>query len=97
MRRDEALAISRAHAEELGDAFGVSSLSVFGSVVRDEARSESDVDVLVEFDRPVGSFCFIGVKQRLEEILGLGVDLVSRGSIKPQLRERILAEAIRAA
>ena len=75
----------------------MSSLDLFGSVARDEASADSDVDLLVEFDRPIGLFHFFRVQQRLEEILGAPVDLVMRDAVKPQLRERIFAEAIRAA
>jgi uncharacterized protein len=78
-------------------ALGVRSLDLFGSVARGEARVDSDVDLLVEFDRPVGLFHFFHVQRRLEQILGARVDLVMRAAVKPQLRERIFAEAIRAA
>ena len=53
MRRDEALAIIAAHEQELRQHY-VRTLSIFGSTARDEARPDSDVDVLVEFDRQVG-------------------------------------------
>jgi uncharacterized protein len=80
---------------ELG-AMGVRSLDLFGSVARGEASPDSDVDLLVEFDRPIGLFHFFRVQHRLEEILGTRVDLVMRDAVKPQLRDRILAEAVRA-
>ena len=80
---------------ELAD-LGVRSLDLFGSVARGEASTDSDVDLLVEFNRPIGLFHFFRVQQRLEEILGARVDLVMRDAVKPQLRERILAEAVRA-
>jgi uncharacterized protein len=81
---------------ELG-ALGVRSLALFGSVARDDAGAGSDVDLLVEFDKPVGLFHFFRVQRRLEEILGCRVDLVMRDAVKPQLRDRILGEAVRAA
>jgi predicted nucleotidyltransferase len=80
---------------ELG-AMGVRSLDLFGSVARGEASPDSDVDLLVEFDRPIGLFHFFRVQRRLEEILGTRVDLVMRDAVKPQLRDGILAEAVRA-
>ena len=80
---------------ELAD-LGVSSLDLFGSVARGEASTDSDVDLLVEFKQPIGLFHFFRVQRRLEEILGARVDLVMRDAVKPQLRERILAEAVRA-
>ncbi len=96
MRRDEVLAILAGHREELRQR-GVRSLALFGSVARDEAGPESDVDLLVELERPAGYFKLAEVKSYLEAILGRKVDLVTRGGIKRQLRERILAEAIDAA
>ena len=55
------------------------------------------VDLLVELDAPVGLFEFVALKRRLAEILGARVDLVTRKGLKPQLREGIEAEAVRAA
>jgi predicted nucleotidyltransferase len=96
MRREEALRILREHRAEL-DAMGVRSLSLFGSVARDEAGPESDVDLLVEFARPVGYFHFFGVQEYLQGILGRRVDLATPDALKVQLRDRILGEAVRAA
>jgi hypothetical protein len=77
--------------------YGVRTLSLFGSVARGEAEEDSDVDLLVEFFRPVGFFEFVRLKRALEEILGRRVDLATPKSLKPQLRDRILKEAVRAA
>ncbi len=96
MRRDEALRILAEHREEIA-AFGVKSLAIFGSVARNEAGPDSDVDVLVEFSIPVGYFKFFDLQEYLETLLGHKVDLVPRDSIKPRLRDRILREAIDAA
>jgi predicted nucleotidyltransferase len=86
------------HRDELARDFGVKSLALFGSVVRDEATPASDVDLLVEFDgRPVGLFHLSRTQHYLESILGIPrVDLVLRDGIKPALRDRILREAIHA-
>ena len=73
-------------------SFGVKSLSLFGSMVRGEAKGTSDIDILVEFDRPIGLFNFIRLKHRLSEILGRQVDLVTQDALKPQLRKQILEE-----
>jgi hypothetical protein len=97
MSRSEALAILKAHLAELR-AMGVASLALFGSVARNEARSDSDVDLLVEFERPVGLFHFFQVQHTLESILGARrVDLVERGQEHPALRDRILREAVNVA
>lgn len=96
MDRSEVLERLRGHRVELA-AMGVKSLALFGSVARDEATAGSDVDLLVEFDVPVGLFEYFAVKERLEGILGVRVDLVTAGGLKRAFRERVLAEAISAA
>jgi uncharacterized protein len=98
MNRNQVLKTIAEHRERLAGEFGVKSLALFGSVVRDEATPESDVDLLVEFDgRPVGLFHLSRTQHYLESILGVSrVDLVLRDGIKPALRERILREAIHA-
>jgi len=98
MNRNQVLKILAEHRERLATEFGIKSLALFGSVVRDEATLASDVDLLVEFDgRPVGLFHLSRTQQYLESILGVPkVDLVLQDSIKPALRERILREAIHA-
>ncbi|MGH9463296.1 MAG: nucleotidyltransferase family protein [Vicinamibacteria bacterium] len=87
------IASERALLEE----YGVRSLSLFGSIARGEAGEESDVDLLVEFAHPIGIFRFVRLKRALETVLGRRVDLATPSSLKPQLRDRILKEAIRAA
>jgi predicted nucleotidyltransferase len=82
------------HRCELAE-LAVLSLDIFGSVARGEATPGSDVDLLVEFNRPIGLFHFFRVQRRLEQILGCGVDLVMRDAVKPQLRDRIFRDAIR--
>lgn len=94
MRRDEVLAIIAAHQEEL-KAMGVRSLDLFGSVARDEATPESDVDFLVEVERPMGIFKFIGIKHYLEDILGCNVDLGTLKALREHLREPVLKDVIR--
>ncbi len=95
MTRAEAIRRLADHRAEIAE-LGVRSLELFGSVVRDEAGPESDVDLLVEFERPIGLFHYVRVQKRLQAILGSRVDLVMKGAVKPQLRARILGEAVRA-
>jgi uncharacterized protein len=77
--------------------YDVAELRVFGSVARGLDTPESDVDLLVDFSRAVGLIEFVGLQQRLAEILGRRVDLVTPAALKPHLRARILREAVRAA
>jgi predicted nucleotidyltransferase len=68
---------------ELARRFHVKNLAVFGSYARDEQKAESDIDLLVEFDGPVGVE-FIDLANYLEDLLQARVDLVSRNGIKPK-------------
>ena len=95
MDRDEILALLKSRKRHL-KKFGVQSLSIFGSVARDQARKNSDVDILVDFEKPVGLFEFARLQIYLEKTLGLKVDLVTREALRKELREDILREAIRA-
>jgi predicted nucleotidyltransferase len=68
---------------------GVKSMAIFGSVARDEARPDSDVDILVEFLEPATFNGYMDLKFFLEDLLGRPVDLVTRKSIRPRLKTRI--------
>jgi predicted nucleotidyltransferase len=98
MDRDQVVKILAANRDIL-DAFNVKTLHLFGSVLRGEAGQESDVDILVEFeeDAKVGLFEFARLQERLAEILGQPVDLVTKDALHAYLRREILEEAIRAA
>jgi predicted nucleotidyltransferase len=93
MRRDEALAILAAHKGELA-RFHVKSLALFGSVARDEAGPESDVDVLVEFDETPSLLTLIAVEHHLGDLLGTKVDLVMRGSLRPAVDKRVAQDVV---
>lgn len=93
MQRDEVLRILLQHQQPLKD-FGIKSLAIFGSVARDEARADSDVDILVEFEGPVTFDRYMDVKFYLEDHLGKRVDLVSRRSLKPMIRDKVEKEEI---
>ena len=80
---------------ELRRRFKVKDIGVFGSYVRGEQKKKSDVDVLVEFEEPVGFFDFIALENYLSNLLGVKVDLVSKKALKPRIGERILKEVIR--
>ncbi len=95
MKRDEVLAIVAAHREQL-QAMGVKSLDLFGSVARDEARPDSDVDFLVEFDRVGGFFQLLRVQYYLEDILNSAVDLGTQDALKEHLREPVLQDIVHA-
>jgi predicted nucleotidyltransferase len=95
VRREEALRRLAEHRDELA-AMGAGSLSLFGSVARDEAGPDSDIDVLIELDRPLDLFDLGRIQIRLEEILEQRVDLVMPDTLRPRLRASVLDEAVRA-
>ncbi len=75
--------------------YGVRSLGVFGSYVRGEQKKRSDVDVLVEFgEHDISLLEFVGLEQELSGLLGIKVDLVEKGGLKPEIGKRILQEVI---
>lgn len=73
---------------------GVTRSSVFGSFARGDNGPDSDVDILVDFPKNKSLFDLIGLELELEDVLGKKVDLVEYGTIKPQIKDRILAEQV---
>jgi predicted nucleotidyltransferase len=94
--RDAVITALRAIAPEL-KARSVREVWLFGSAARGELHAASDVDLLIDFEAPVTLFEFARLRRYLESVLQRPVDLVTRDALKPQLRERILREAVRAA
>lgn len=93
MRRERAINILK-QSEQTFKGFGIKSLSIFGSVARDEAREDSDIDILVEFLESPTFDCYMDLKFYLEDSLGQTVDLVSYKMLKPQIRQTVEKEAI---
>ncbi len=74
--------------------YGVKRVGLFGSFVRGEMKKGSDIDILVEIEKDISLFDFVGIKLEIEEALGEKVDLVEYDTIKPILKERILNEQV---
>jgi predicted nucleotidyltransferase len=74
--------------------YGVNTLGVFGSFVRGEQGENSDVDILVGFNEPIGLLKFVALKNQLSEMLGKDVDLVMKSVLRSKIGERILEEVI---
>jgi hypothetical protein len=79
---------------EIADARGARNLRVFGSIARGEDHAESDVDLLVDLDRGVGLVGLAGLTRELTELLGVPVDVVPANTLKPRIRDEVLAQAI---
>jgi len=88
------LKVLRAIKPELEREYHVAEIGLFGSFARGEEQKTSDVDILVEFSRPVGMFKFLELEEYLESKIGKKVDLVSRKALKPYIGRRILNEVI---
>ncbi len=93
MNKNQTLNLLKGHLPELKE-YGVSAIAVFGSVARGESKPDSDIDILVDFNRPVGLFQFARLKMHLESLLGKPVDLVTTTALKEQLKPSILKEAV---
>lgn len=74
--------------------YEVKRVALFGSCVRGEEQEGSDVDILIEISADISLLEFVGLKQKIEEVLGRSVDLVEYDTIKPMLKERILKEQV---
>jgi predicted nucleotidyltransferase len=94
MNRSTTLELLAHSKPALAERFRVSRLALFGSVARDTARADSDIDILVGFDGPATSDRYFGVQFFLEDLFGRGVDLVTEKALRPELRPYIEREAV---
>jgi uncharacterized protein len=92
--RQDILASLKKLKREVAREYSVKTIGVFGSVARSEQTDESDIDLLVEFSKPVGFVTFMKLENFLSEQLGVRVDLVTSDSLKPVIRQNVLAEVI---
>ena len=90
--REETLATLRRLKDDIATRFSVSRIGIFGSVARGEQTEASDIDILVEFSRPVGFFTFLELEEYLSVHLGAPVDLVTPDALKTLIAERVAAE-----
>ena len=93
MKQVEVLGLVQDHREEL-QRLGVKSLDIFGSVARDQATPQSDVDILVQLDDSVGFFEFFQIKHYLEDLLECPVDLGTLDALKEHLKQPVLESMI---
>ncbi len=89
---DELMETLATHKGALKERFKIKEIGIFGSYVRGEQKGTSDVDILVEFESPIGFFKFLELEEFLEGLLDVGVDLVSKKALKPRIGEHILKE-----
>ncbi len=94
MTKDEALNLLQEHQPTLSNRFGVAALALFGSVARNQASADSDVDILVRFNGPTTSKNYFGTQFYLEDLIGRPVDLVTDKALRPELRPYVEQEAV---
>lgn len=82
--------------ETLLNRYSVKAISVFGSIAREQAKSGSDIDLIVEFhsEAKIGLIEFVSLKNELADLLGMPVDLLTVDALHPALKENILQEAV---
>jgi len=78
----------------LREKYGLTSVGIFGSYVRDDQSRGSDVDILVEFEEPISLFRFMALEYELEDLIGRKVDLVMKTALKPAIGRDILSEVV---
>ncbi len=94
MNRDEVLNLLRVHRATLTERYGVTKLALFGSVARDQATDDSDLNVLVRFDSPATSERYFDFQFYLEDLLGCPVDLVTDKALRAEFRPYVEREMI---
>jgi predicted nucleotidyltransferase len=88
------IALLAEHRNEIEEKYGVAEIGIFGSYLREEQKETSDIDILVEFKRPVGMLTFINLKNYLSDLFETNVDLVTKRALKPRIGQRILSEVV---
>jgi uncharacterized protein len=93
--RERVVGLLRARSAELRRR-GVQGLALFGSMARDEARADSDVDLLVDLDRDTTlGFGIVGLRDELRRLLGREVGLTFAARVPPEFRQRIAPDLVR--
>lgn len=93
---DEIKEILEAQKDNLAAEYGVTIVGVFGSYVRGEERRDSDVDILIELERPprISLIGLVELEHYLSDVLGVKVDLAIKKNLRKRIGERILSEVV---
>ena len=92
--KDEIIQTLKRHKEELYKKYGVKEIGLFGSFARGEETDKSDIDILVEFEKPVGLLTVSSLENYLSDLLGIKADVVRKRNIRKELKENILNEVV---
>ena len=95
MKRDEILTYLKRNKRELAQQYGVTSIGLFGSYARNDAREDSDLDIAIEMIPEMKSLQnFLGLKRTLEKHFGISVDLGFESTLKPLVRDQVKNEIL---
>jgi hypothetical protein len=92
--KDEILNTLKTIKSNISLRYKVKSIGLFGSYVNNRQKSTSDIDFLVEFEEDADLFHLVGLSRYLEEVFKLKVDVISKPSLKEDLKQRILQEVV---
>ena len=90
MRKEEILKVLKKELPYIRKKYRVKSIGLFGSCVRGEERKESDIDILIEFEKPIGLFKFMELEEYLSQKLGRKVDLVEKEALKERIKPYVM-------
>ncbi len=89
---DELKELLQIHKETFREQYGLKEIGIFGSYVRGDQGAESDLDILIELEKPIGFVKFMKLERALSELLGIRVEMVTKKALKPYIGKRILQE-----
>jgi len=89
---EEIKEILQKNKQKFREQYGLKNIGIFGSYIRGEQVAESDLDILVELEKPIGFVKFMKLERALSEILGVQVEIVTKKALKPHIGKRILQE-----
>ena len=89
---EEIKEVLQKHREEFREQYGLKEIGIFGSYVKGEQKESSDIDMLIELEKPIGFVRFMRLENALSQLLGVRVEMVTRKALKPHIGKRILQE-----
>lgn len=89
---EQIMEIIKQYKEDLKKEYGVKEIGIFGSYVKGKQKDISDLDILIELEKPIGFVKFIRLEKRISDILDIKVDLVTKKALKPYIGRQILQE-----
>ena len=89
---EEIKKVLQKHRDEFREQYGLKEIGIFGSYVKGEQKENSDIDMLIELEKPIGFVRFMRLESALSQLLGVRVEMVTRKALKPHIGKRILQE-----